>query len=91
MIEFNLNYDVMGLRSRESRKFEWYSAKLGILYLHIHDKEGDGLWQWEISHAVKSKYTFNNYQAARSSLFRFLTKELSGMLDALNDTTGERI
>lgn len=91
MIKFNLNYNVMGLRSRESRKFEWYSATLSILSLHIHDKEGEGLWRWKVTgiYTKESKRTFDSFQDARSSLFRFLTKELSGMLDMLNDAQGK--
>lgn len=87
MINFKLNYDRMGMRPKDSRAFEWYTASLKLFGLHISDIEGEGIWMWKVygSSQLESKGRFKTFEDAKASLIRFLTSELKATLEEIHD------
>jgi len=79
-IEFQLNYNKIGMRPKGSQAFLWYTATTPLVGLHIHNLGGK--WKWKVNGVVtiESKKEFDSSDDARESLFWFLKKELEKTL-----------
>lgn len=64
MITFERNYDNEQMRDRNSKPFEWYSASLPLISIHIHSK-GNG-WTWIIRGV--NQYTRDGYATHQEAI-----------------------